>query len=107
MAHYGVKLVLVFLGCLIEPGGKIYTCQILSLKLIVCTDLSTKFIYSHAGPHCSSSLHGYSSIKSNDTFSCECTHGDLCSQPFWSLENEGSTFVTNDERDLETSLSRA
>ena len=38
----------------------------------------------------------------NATFSCECTHGDLCRQPFWRLENEGRIFVTNNDRDLET-----
>ena len=39
-------------------------------------------------------------------FSCNCTHGDLCGQPFWSLENEGSTFVTNNNNDLETFTQR-
>ena len=42
----------------------------------------------------------------NATFSCECTHGDLCGQLFWSLENEGSTFATSDYNDLETFTQR-
>ena len=42
----------------------------------------------------------------NATFSCECTHGDFCGQPFWSLENDGSTITTNNNIDLETFAQR-
>lgn len=36
----------------------------------------------------------------NATFQCTCIAGDDCtSPPFWSLENEGRYFVTNDVDD--------
>ena len=38
----------------------------------------------------------------NATFNCECTLDDeLCSQPYWNLENDGNLISTNDEDDIE------
>ena len=38
----------------------------------------------------------------NATFSCECTLGDeSCTQPYWSLENDGNLISTNHEDDIE------
>ena len=42
----------------------------------------------------------------NATFNCECTVDDACGQPFWSIENEGNTFVTNYRNHLETIAQR-
>ena len=43
----------------------------------------------------------------NATFNCECTLGDdLCTQPYWSLENDGNLITTTDQDDVETFTQR-
>ena len=38
----------------------------------------------------------------NATFNCECTVGNECRQPYWSIENEGNTITTNDKKDIDS-----
>ena len=42
----------------------------------------------------------------NATFNCECTVDDACSQPYWSLENEGNTITTTDNNDKDSFAQR-
>jgi hypothetical protein len=35
----------------------------------------------------------------NANFTCECTLGIDCTQPYWSLENEGITIITAENND--------
>ena len=37
--------------------------------------------------------------RRNATINCECTAGSECSQPYWSLETNGATITTEDDRD--------
>ena len=95
-------LLLMLLSAFIKPGGKLlsYCMYVATTTESVHNDVVILFIatiYFTVQP--GDTILALDQM-SNVTFQCTCIAGDECtSPPFWSLENGGRHFVTNDNDD--------